>query len=434
MSARRNIAALAATVITLAFSAPGAAAPAYAITNANAHTISKGVIADATIVIKDGRIVAIGKGLKPPAGAEIIDAKGRHVTPGMFDAFGSIGIVEVELEDSTDDAENGDHRYSAAYAVAEAINPRTPKIAIMRIEGVTRALVAPGAAGGDDPVPVIAGQAATIQLGDGDDIVLDPSAALVVHLGESGKALAGGSRAAALLQLREALEDARDYGANRGAYNEGRRREYARGRADLEALQPVLRGELPVVVRVNRASDIRAALKLGREFGLKLVVQGGAEAWMVAADLKRDGVPVIVDVIQNLPGAFESLGSTLTNAARLQQAGVAVTFATEDAGNPRNIKQLAGIAVANGMDHEAALAGLTAVPARIYGMKGFGTLEVGMDADIVVWSGDPLEVTTFADVVFIRGALVPMRSRQTKLRDRYTDLGKQPWPPAYRNH
>jgi imidazolonepropionase-like amidohydrolase len=429
MSLRTSIAAIAALVVV----APASAAPSYAIVNATAHTISKGVIADATIVVRDGRIVAIGKGLKAPAGAEVIDAKGRHVTPGMFDALGTIGIVEVELEDSTVDTDNGDRRYSAAYAVADAINPRTPKIAIMRIEGVTRALVAPGASGDGQAVPVIAGQAATIQLGGGDDIVLDPSAALVVHLGESGKALAGGSRAAALLQLREALEDARDYAANRGAYNDGRRRAYARGRADLEALQPVLRGELPVIVRVHRASDIRAALRLGREFGLKLVVAGGAEAWMVAADLQRAGVPVIVDVIQNLPGAFEALGSTLSNAARLQQAGVAVTFATDDAGNPRNIKQLAGNAVANGMDYEAALAGLTAVPARIFGMKGYGTLEVGMDADVVVWSGDPLEVTSFADVVLIRGALVPMESRQTKLRDRYKDLGKQPWPPAYRN-
>ena len=433
MSARNSIAALAAFVITLVLVAPASAGSSHAIVHATAHTISKGVIQDATIVIKDGRIVAIGKGLKAPVGAEVIDAKGRPVTPGLFDAFGSLGVVEVELEDATVDSGNGDTRFSAAYAVADAINPATPRIAIMRIEGLTRALVAPAADGGDGIRPVIAGQAATIQLGDSDDIVLDPSAALVVHLGESGKALAGGSRAAALLQLRETLEDARDYAANRGAYNEGRRREYARGRADLEALQPVLRGELPVIVRVNRASDIRAALKLGREFGLKLVVQGGAEAWMVAADLKRAGVPVIVDVIQNLPGAFESLGSTLTNAARLQQAGVAVTFATEDAGNPRNIKQLAGIAVANGMDYDSALAGLTAVPARIYGMKGFGTLDVGMDADVVVWSGDPLEVTTYADVVFIRGTLVPMESRQTKLRDRYKDLGKQPWPPAYRN-
>lgn len=430
MSLRASIAAIAALVVV---GAPASAATTYAIVNATAHTISKGVITDATIVIKDGRIAALGKGLKAPAGAEVLDAKGRHVTPGMFDAFGSLGIVEVELEDSTVDTASGDQRYSAAYAVAEAINPRTPRIAIMRIEGVTRALVAPAADGGDGPLPVIAGQAATIQLGDGDDIVLDPSAALVVHLGESGSSIAGGSRATALLQLREALTDARDYAANRGAYNDGRRRAYARGRADLEALQPVLRGELPVIVRVNRASDIRAALKLGREFGLKLVVQGGAEAWMVASDLKRAGVPVIVDVIQNLPGAFESLGSTLTNAARLQQAGVAVTFATEDAGNPRNIKQLAGIAVAHGMDYEAALAGLSAVPARIYGMQGFGTLDVGMDADVVVWSGDPLEVTSFADAVFIRGALMPMESRQTKLRDRYKDLGKEPWPPAYRN-
>ena len=153
---------------------------------------------------------------------------------------------------------------------------------------------------------------------------------------------------------------------------------------------------------------------------------------MVADQIAKAGVPVIVDVIQNLPSSFEALGSTLENAGRLQKAGVKVAFATEDAGNPRNVKQLAGNAVANGMDYDAALAALTRNPAEIFGMKGYGTLEVGMDADVVVWSGDPLEVTTYADAVFIKGAAIPMVSRQTLLRDRYRDLGKQPWPPAYR--
>ena len=429
-AALRLGAALVASFLGMSASA---ATPTYAIVHAEAHTIAKGTVEDATLVIRDGRIVAIGKGLAVPAGAEVIDAKGRPVTPGLFDALGALGVVEVELEDSTVDTGNTDARYSAAFAVADGFNPRSPKIAITRIEGVTRALVAPVVAGGEGVVPVIAGQAATIHLGLGDALLPDASAALVVDYGEAGKADAGGTRGAALLQLREALEDARDWARNRAAFDAGSRRAYARNRLDLEALQPVLRRELPVIVRVNRASDIRTTLAFAKAQDLRLVIAGGAEAWSVADELARAGVPVIVDALQNLPAAFESLGATLANAGRLQRAGVKVAFATEDVANPRNIKQLAGNAVANGMDRDAALAALTRVPAEIYGMAGYGTLEVGMDADVVVWSGDPLEVTTYADAVFIKGAPVPMTSRQTQLRDRYRDLGKPPWPPAYRH-
>lgn len=414
--------------------APAGAADArhHAIVHAKAHTIAKGTIEDATIVIRDGKIVAIGKGLPAPAGAEVIDAGGRPVTPGLFDALGALGVLEVELEDPTVDRGNGDARYSASFTVADAFNPRSPKIAITRIEGVTRALVAPVPGDGEGVRPVIVGQAATVHLGLGDALLLDPSAALLVEYGESGKGLAGGARGAALLQLKEALDDARDWARNRGDFDMNARRAYSRGRLDLEALQPVLKRELPVIVRVNRASDISKVLEFGKAQNLRLVIAGGAEAWMVAAELARADVPVIVDVIQNLPGSFESLGATLENAARLQKAGVKVAFATEDVGNPRNVKQLAGNAVSYGMDHDAALAGLTQVPAAIYGMKGYGTLEVGMDADVVLWSGDPLEVTSYADAVFIRGDKVPMTSRQTLLRDRYKDVGKQALPPAYR--
>jgi imidazolonepropionase-like amidohydrolase len=422
----RGLLTLAAVVLA---GAASAASPTFAIVHAKAHTIAHGTLDDATIVIRDGRIAAIGKGLAAPTGATVIDAQGRDVTPGLFEALGSLGVLEVELEDSTVDVHNGDHRYSAAYSVADGFNPRSPKIAITRIEGVTRALVAPSVAGGDESVPVIAGMAATIDLGAA---VLDPTAALIVDYGEAGKGEAGGSRGGALLQLREALEDARDWARNRSAYDAGARREYSRGRLDLEALQPVLRKELPVVVRVNRASDILQVIAFAKAEDLRLVIAGGAEGWMVADQIAKAGVPVIMNALTNLPDAFESLGSTLQNAGRLQKAGVKVAFATEDAGNPRNVKQLAGNAVANGMDYDAALAALTRNPAEMFGMKGFGTLEVGMDADVVVWSGDPLEVTSYADAVFIKGAPIPMTSRQTLLRDRYKDLGKQPWPPAYR--
>jgi imidazolonepropionase-like amidohydrolase len=265
-------------------------------------------------------------------------------------------------------------------------------------------------------------------------IVPDDSAAMYVTLGETGSQLAGGSRAAALLQLREALEDARDYLAHRSAYDEARRRPYRLGRLDLAAFEPVLKREIPIVVSVERASDIEAVLALARELGLSLVIEGGAEAWMVAGDLAKAGVPVILDPLVDLPWAFEGLGATLENAARLAKAGVMIAFETGDSHNARNMTQLAGNAVAYGLPWEKALAAITVNPAKIYGMAGrTGTLEPGKSADVVVWSGDPLEVTSAPVQVFIRGEKIPMTSRQTLLRDRYLDFlrGRGTLPPEY---
>jgi imidazolonepropionase-like amidohydrolase len=421
------IAALAATFVS------AAQAEVTAIVGAKVHTGGRaGTLTTATVIIEDSKVRAVGTDLAVPAGARVVDAKGKVVTPGFFDAFGRLGILEVEQEDSSVDVATTDPRYGAAFAVADAINPRSPKLAITRIEGVTRALVAPDTAAGDGGLrSVIAGRAATIHLGDSGAVLTSDGAALVVRMGEGGKALVGGARGAALLQLRETFEDARDYAANRSDWAQGARREYAVSRLDLDALQPALRGSMPVLVHVDRASDIRALLKFAAEFRLKLAIVGGAEAWMVAPELARANVTVILDVMQNLPARFEALGATLENAARLHAAGVKLAFATDDVANPRNIKQLAGNAVAYGLPFDAALAALTVNPARLYGISSYGTLEAGMDADVVIWDGDPLEVTTYADAVWIRGQAIPMVSRQTRLKDRYFDLG-QPLPPAYR--
>ncbi len=250
-------------------------------------------------------------------------------------------------------------------------------------------------------------------------------------LGEHGARLSGGSRAAAILHLREALRDALDYAANRKAFEQGERREYSLSRLDLEALVPVAKGQLPIVISADRASDIEATLRLAKELGLKLILADVAEGWKVARQIADAKVPVLMNPLTDLPSNFESLGATLENAARLNKAGVSVAFLTGDAHNIRNIKQAAGNAVAHGMPWDAALAAMTSVPARIWGIADqYGTLEPGKDADVVIWDGDPLEVTTFADAVFIRGEAMPMKSRQTELRDRYKNL-ETPLPPAY---
>ena len=237
----------------------------------------------------------------------------------------------------------------------------------------------------------------------------------------------------AILRLREALQDALDYANNRSSFDRGERRDYALSRLDLEALEPVVKGELPLVLTVDRASDIEAALRLAREYKLKLIIAGGREAWMVAGQLAAAKVPVLLDPLANLPESFEALGSTLESAARLQKAGVTVAFMTDDAHDVRNIKQSAGNAVSYGMSWEAALAALTIVPARIWGIADhYGSLEPGKDADVVVWDGDPLELTSSPEHVFIRGTEMPQDTRQLRLRDRYKELSREV-PPAYRD-
>ena len=405
-----------------------AAAEVVAITGARVHTLGPaGTLEGATVVIEDGRIRAVGAGLAVPAGARRIDAAGKVVTPGLLDSTTQLGLVEVSAVEGTRDAVVRDDRITAAFDVVDALNPDSDLIEVNRVEGLTRAVVAP--APGNS---LIAGRGALIHLGDGPDLVVKAPAAMFAVLGETGQRLAGGSRAAALLRLREALTDARDYAAHRAAYDAGERREYALSRLDLEALQPVVEGKLPLVVEVHRASDVRAALRLAGEFRLKLILSGATEAWKVAPELVAAKVPVLLDPLDNLPRSFEDLGATLENAARLHRAGVTFAFQSRDAHNARNLRQAAGNAVAYGLPWEEALRAMTATPARIWGIaERYGTLEPGKDADLVVWDGDPLEVTSAAERVFIRGREVPQDNRHLQLRDRYKTLGDGP-PRAYR--
>lgn len=434
---RRRPDLAAAVLAALAVAAGSPAPPAgalepqrpgvFAIVGGTVHTLGPaGTIEGATVVIVDGRIEAVGRDVTVPPGAQTIDAAGKVVTPGLLDSMSAIGTVEISAEDSTRDFATEVEKLGAAFRVADAVNPRSVLIPVNRIEGLTRALVAPRPSTGP-----IAGRAAAIHLGGGDDTVLDPAAALVVALGEGGARRAGGSRAAALTLLAEAFDDARDYAAHRADYERAARRPYAPSRLDLEALGPVLAGEIPVAAYVERASDVEAALRLAGEQGIRLVVVGGAEAWMVAPRLAAAGVPVVLDPMADLPESFESLAATLENAARLHAAGVEVAFTSGGSHNGRNLRQSAGNAVANGLPWDAGLAAMTSVPAAIWGLgASYGTLEPGRDADVVVWDGDPLEVTAAAERVFIRGVPVPMVSRQTLLRDRYLRLDS-PLPPAY---
>ena len=256
--------------------------------------------------------------------------------------------------------------------------------------------------------------------------------AMFAVLGEHGADLAGGSRAAPSSACAKPSRTpsttpptARPSSRATGATTPSRG-------STSKPCSPVVQGELPLVVSVDRASDIEAVLRLAKDLDLKLILAGRRRGLDGGpADRRGQGAGADQPARSTCPGSFESLGATLENAARLHKAGVTVAFLTGDAHNSRNIKQAAGNAVAYGMPWDAALAAMTSVPARIWGIADrYGTLEPGKDADVVVWDGDPLEVTTFADAVFIRGQEMPMKSRQTELRDRYKDL-KTPMPPAY---
>jgi imidazolonepropionase-like amidohydrolase len=416
--------------------AANASAATTAIVGGKVVTVGpQGTIENGTVLIVDGRIAAVGDDVRVPAGADTIDASGKIVTPGLFAPLSQLGLVEVSLSAGPVDGAQRGERFTAGFDVADAYNPRSTLIPVARVEGVTRAVSAPSPAYPDESGGghIIAGLAAVVNLGDAEALEVR-HAAVVVALGESGSQFTGGTRAAAWLTLRNALDEALDYREHKGDFERGMRRPYAHSVADLEALQGVINGNTPLIASVNRASDIEVLIDFVNDYSVKAIIAGGAEAWMLADEIAAAGIPVIVDPTANLPSSFDSLNARFGSAKILADAGVklAMTMGDGDGGthNARNLTQAAGNAVAHGLDWDVALRAITLTPAEIYGVASTsGSLEVGKAADVVIWPGDPLELTNFPDQVFIKGEQIPMVSRQTLLRDRYLQSGK---PPAYR--
>lgn len=413
--------------VLLAASAVATAA-SVAITHARIHTLSAaGILEDATIVIRGEVIEALGAGVVPPTDAKMIDAKGAFITPGLFDAYTHLGLMEIEQVNESVDSETNNPRYGAALDVVDGLNPRSVLIPINRIEGLTHAMAAPQP-GGEGPL--FGGRGAVISLGTLEAFVAKPQAAMFVTLGEAGAAHVKGGRPALMLALREAFEEVKALGTASPV-----QRPAQLSTLDAEALKAVLAGEVPLVASVNRAADIRVLLQLAEDYGFKPIIHGGAEAHLVAPLLTAKQVPVILDPTANLPERFESLASSADAAAILYKAGVRVAFSSLGSGNAthnsRNIRQLAGNAVAHGLPWNAALAAVTFNPVAIYGLDStLGTLEPGKQASFVVWDGDPLEVSSAAVQVFSAGRALPMRSRQAELRDRYLQRRKAAVPPA----
>ena len=392
-----------------------------AITGGTVYPVSGPKIENATVLIRDGRIAAVGANLAVPAGATRIDAAGKWITPGLIDGAGQMGLREISSIQETNEATLRGNEVAAAFNVLEGINPASTLIAVNRIEGVTTTLAVPN---GD----LIWGQAALIDL-DGNTIeamrVRSP-AAMVADLSEGAKSAGGGSRAGVAQRLRRVFDDALEYGRRGPNYQRAQNEELAARAADLQALLPVLRGQLPLIAVANRRSDIETALRIAREYKLRLILAGAAEGWMIPGQIAAAGVPVIVEPMQNLP-SYDALGIRYENAPLLAKGGVKVALMETATENTRNLRQQAGNAVANGMTWDQALRAVTLTPAEIFGVADrYGSLEAGKVANVVVWSGDPFEFSTGVEHVYIRGREIPLRSRQTELLERYKTL-----PPKY---
>ena len=418
-----------------------------------------------TVVLRNGRVVSVSPGIAVPSGAEVVDATGKWVTPGIVAGFSRLGLAEVDLSaEGSDDTAAANGPFSAAIDVAPAINPKAGTIAVNRADGITRAVVAPVTA-----KSIFAGQGAVIDLGDDMDAITRRRAFQFVELGETGADKAGGSRASAHVLFRNALREAaelqrfaapiatgarlpdelppivRDPNESREYGPDARRSEdVLLTRFDAAALVPVIRGEQLLLVHAERASDILEVLRLKREFPrLRLVLVGASEGWLVADRIVEAGVWVIASALNDLPSSFEQLAATQSNIGRMRAAGVKVAIGMIDDNDTRyqrqqrqyagNLVALGKLPGAAGLSWGEAFAMISSRPAEAVGMGSqLGSLRAGRRGDVVIWSGDPLDVTSLAEAVWIDGVRQPLDNHQTKLRDRYRDLTRKTLPEAYR--
>ena len=382
--------------------------PVTAIINAHIHPMTTASF-KGTILLQSGRVKALGKTLTPPQGAKIIDAKGKPVTPGIALSNTSLGLVEISLEKSTRNAAMKTHApIRAAFRAIDGFEPSSTTIPIARIEGITTAILRPR--GG-----IISGQSAFVRLwglGEASHI----KTPLAVHA-----SLRDGHVAHTWLRLRQLFSDTRMWMKGANTSTNGHHRTLGAGVLDLKVMAKVVKRELPFVLEVHRAIDILNAIKFAKQQKIKLVISGASEAWRVAKQLAKHNIPVLLGPLRNLPRSFSRLGSRYDNAALLHKAGVLFALgAGGGAHHIRHIRQYAGQAVSYGLPHKAAMKAITHNLFRIYGLhQQAGALTPGMEANVVLWSGDPLELSTIAKQVWISGNMIPMRSRQTLLRDRY---------------
>lgn len=392
-----------------------AQAETIAIIHAKAWTLTGDTaVEDATIVITDGKIASVSAGASAPAGARVIDAGGKPVTPGLMHPSTRLGLIEVSSANETVDHAAKASAPGAGFDVQFAINANSTLIDLARADGVTRALSYPSSSG----TPPFAGSAALLRLFENGDMVEQPHAAVVATIGNRSAMATVGSRSAQWQLLRTALDTAKAAAATPPAT--GQRT------PDALALESVINGKAPLAIATHRESDLRQAIRLASDYRIRVVILGGAEAWRVVDQLAAAKIPVIVDPMSNLPSSFDELGTRIDNAALLRKAGVTVAMSLDGVQSYNaglSIREGAGLAVANGLPYVDGLRSIISAPAEIWGVADrFGTLSVAKDGDLVIWDGDPLEPSSAPSAVFIQGKEVSLVTRQTELRDRYLPL------------
>ena len=393
-------------IASLTIFAMAAQAQTIMIRGATVHTMGKdGTLENTDVFISGGKIQKIGQDLHVPQDIYVFEAEGKPLTPGFFAGVTGLGITEVSAVQESSDGSLALKEMRPEFDVVPAYNPNSSLIPVARIEGFSFTLLGAGSKGS-----IFGGQGRMVALtGDYESFIGNP--VLFINVGRDASALSGGSRAGQWMLLNQAMEEA----DNPPASNQAALLTRA-GRNTLSSYT----NSGKVIFNVDRASDILEVLKFANDYELEAVISGGTEAWMVAKQLAIAKVPVLLNPLSNLPGNFDSLGARLDNAAILEAAGVTIVISGAGAHNARKQRQMAGNAVSYGLPHEAGIAALTSNPARIFGFTDDqGVIRKNKPANVVLWSGDPLEVTSVAERVIINGELISMESRQTKLRDRY---------------
>jgi imidazolonepropionase-like amidohydrolase len=389
-------------------------------------------VENGTVVITNGRVVAAGAGVAIPAGAERVDASGKWVTPGIVAGFTRMGLVGVDAVDPSNDTEARNSPFNASLDMAPAINPDVAAMAVNRAAGVTRAIVSPDAGNA-----IFAGQGAVIDTGSDLNPVTKAKAFQFVEFGETGARLAGGSRPALIAAFKTALGEASE--AAKGIFRD----DAMLKRADALALVPVVNGTMKLFVHAESAPDILMVLALKKDYpALSLVLVGATEGWRVGPQIAAAKVGVLASALNDLPDSFEQLAATQSNIGRMKKAGVEVAIGMINDNEARqaqlsmqyagNLVALNKVPGATGLSWDQAFATISSIPADIAGLGGeIGSLRAGRKADVVIWDGDPLELTSGVQAVWIDGVKQSLVSRQTRLRDRYANPTEGALPNAY---
>ncbi len=387
--------------------------------------VGNGAVYDsATVVIEGDLIAAVGVQIPIPDGARTVDATGMVVWPGMIDPYTTLGLVEVSMDRPTNDANEATDTSTPQLRASDGIDPNAEPIAVTRIGGVTTALVSPGKA---NPIN---GQAAIISLAGrttAEMLVLD-DAALVFNLGAQRDDEYPSTRPGTVAFIRQSLYDAQAYQDSRQGAKDGC--ENGQGwecdsKRDLgnEALLRALAREVPVIAITPRLQDIANALALAEEFDLRIILYDAREVWKMLDQVATSRVPVLLQNTFDMPSDRDPYDRYYTLAHTLRQAGIPFAFTTGGNHDVRNLPEHAAMAVTFGLAEEDAVRALTSNPASILGIDAsLGTLEAGKSADVVIWNGNPLQITSRVERLFIRGREIPLRSRQEMLRDRYQPL------------